>query len=148
MNAADREILKHFRQIRQRTIDLLERLPEEMLTRQADGEGLPLGTTDAAGLVARLLGPSGTPYAAVQSPSGTPSPSKCRVLFVTNVASVFKAETAMSRSRSSIDRPARWISAQSFAAACQSWRVTLTAGQSRERASYLSNCRLAPLSTR
>jgi uncharacterized damage-inducible protein DinB len=43
MHPADREILKHFRQIRQRTIDLLERIPEEMLTRQADGEGLPLG---------------------------------------------------------------------------------------------------------
>jgi len=43
MHAADREILKHFRQIRRRTIDLLERIPEEMLTRQADGEGLPLG---------------------------------------------------------------------------------------------------------
>ncbi|HVG09556.1 MAG TPA: DinB family protein [Thermoanaerobaculia bacterium] len=43
MHDADREILKHFRQIRQRTIDLLERIPEEMLTRQADGEALPLG---------------------------------------------------------------------------------------------------------
>jgi uncharacterized damage-inducible protein DinB len=43
MHPADREILKHFRQIRQRTIDLVERIPEEMLTRQADGEGLPLG---------------------------------------------------------------------------------------------------------
>lgn len=43
MNAADHEILKHFRQIRRRTIDLLERIPEEMLTRQAEGEGLPLG---------------------------------------------------------------------------------------------------------
>lgn len=43
MHPADREILKHFRQIRQRTIDLLERIPEEMLARQADGEGLPLG---------------------------------------------------------------------------------------------------------
>jgi uncharacterized damage-inducible protein DinB len=43
MHPADHEILKHFRQIRQRTIDLLERVPEEMLTRQADGEGLPLG---------------------------------------------------------------------------------------------------------
>jgi uncharacterized damage-inducible protein DinB len=43
VNAADREILKHFRQIRRRTIDLLERIPEEMLTRQADGEALPLG---------------------------------------------------------------------------------------------------------
>jgi len=39
----DHEILKHFRQIRQRTIDLLERIPEEMLTRQADGETLLLG---------------------------------------------------------------------------------------------------------
>jgi uncharacterized damage-inducible protein DinB len=43
MHPADHEILKHFRQIRQRTIDLLERIPEEMLTRQADGEALPLG---------------------------------------------------------------------------------------------------------
>jgi uncharacterized damage-inducible protein DinB len=43
MNPADREILKHFRQIRRRTVELLERIPEEMLTRQADGEGLPLG---------------------------------------------------------------------------------------------------------
>jgi uncharacterized damage-inducible protein DinB len=43
MHSADREILKHFRQIRQRTIDLLEGIPEEMLTRQAEGEGLPLG---------------------------------------------------------------------------------------------------------
>jgi uncharacterized damage-inducible protein DinB len=43
MTAADREILKHFRQIRQRTIDLLERIPEEMLIRQADGEALILG---------------------------------------------------------------------------------------------------------
>lgn len=43
MHPADREILKHFRQIRQRTIDLVERIPEEMLARQADGEGLPLG---------------------------------------------------------------------------------------------------------
>src|SRR5688572_11935310 len=43
MTAADREILKHFRQIRQRTIDLVQRIPEEMLTRQADGEALPLG---------------------------------------------------------------------------------------------------------
>ena len=43
MHPADREILKHFRQIRRRTIDLVERIPEEMLTRQADGEGLPLG---------------------------------------------------------------------------------------------------------
>jgi uncharacterized damage-inducible protein DinB len=43
MHPADREILKHFRQIRQRTIDLVERIPEEMLTRQADGEALPLG---------------------------------------------------------------------------------------------------------
>jgi len=42
MHPADREILKHFRQIRQRTIDLLERIPEEMLTRQADGEAIPL----------------------------------------------------------------------------------------------------------
>ena len=44
MHPADREILKHFRQIRQRTIDLLERIPEEMLTRQAEGEALPLGS--------------------------------------------------------------------------------------------------------
>jgi uncharacterized damage-inducible protein DinB len=43
MHPADREILKHFRQIRQRTIDLVERIPEEMLTRQADGEALLLG---------------------------------------------------------------------------------------------------------
>src|SRR5262245_4572181 len=43
MHPADREILKHFRQIRRRTIDLVERIPEEMLTRQADGEALPLG---------------------------------------------------------------------------------------------------------
>src|SRR5215203_4961029 len=43
MNPADHEILKHFRQIRQRTIDLLERIPEEILTRQADGETIPLG---------------------------------------------------------------------------------------------------------
>jgi uncharacterized damage-inducible protein DinB len=43
MHPADREILKHFRQIRRRTIDLLERIPEEMLTRQADGETIPLG---------------------------------------------------------------------------------------------------------
>lgn len=43
LHPADREILKHFRQIRQRTIDLLERIPEEMLTRQADGEAIPLG---------------------------------------------------------------------------------------------------------
>jgi uncharacterized damage-inducible protein DinB len=43
MHPADREILKHFRQIRRRTIDLVERIPEEMLIRQADGEGLPLG---------------------------------------------------------------------------------------------------------
>jgi len=43
MHPADHEILKHFRQIRQRTIDLVERIPEEMLTRQADGEALPLG---------------------------------------------------------------------------------------------------------
>jgi uncharacterized damage-inducible protein DinB len=43
MHPADREILKHFRQLRRRTIDLLERVPEDMLTRQADGEGLPLG---------------------------------------------------------------------------------------------------------
>ena len=43
MHDADREILKHFRQIRQRTIDLLERIPEEMLTRQADGEGYSMG---------------------------------------------------------------------------------------------------------
>jgi uncharacterized damage-inducible protein DinB len=42
MHHADREILNHFRQIRRRTIDLLERIPEEMLTRQAEGEGLPL----------------------------------------------------------------------------------------------------------
>src|SRR5687768_7959990 len=43
MHPADHEILKHFRQIRQRTIDLLERIPEEMLARQADGEAIPLG---------------------------------------------------------------------------------------------------------
>ena len=43
MHLADQEILKHFRQIRQRTIDLLERIPEEMLTRQAEAEALPLG---------------------------------------------------------------------------------------------------------
>jgi len=43
MHPADHEILKHFRQIRQRTIDLVERIPEEMLTRQADGEAIPLG---------------------------------------------------------------------------------------------------------
>jgi uncharacterized damage-inducible protein DinB len=43
MHPADREILKHFHQIRQRTIDLLERIPEEMLSRLAEGEALPLG---------------------------------------------------------------------------------------------------------
>lgn len=43
MHPADREILKHFRQIRQRTIDLVERIPEELLARQADGESIPLG---------------------------------------------------------------------------------------------------------
>ena len=43
MHPADREILQHFHQIRRRTIDLLDRLPEELLSRQAEGEGLPLG---------------------------------------------------------------------------------------------------------
>lgn len=43
MHPADHEILKHFRRIRQRTSDLLERIPEEMLSRQADGEAIPLG---------------------------------------------------------------------------------------------------------
>lgn len=42
MHPADREILKHFSQIRRRTLDLLERIPEEMLTRQAEGEAVPL----------------------------------------------------------------------------------------------------------
>ncbi len=43
MHPADQEILKHFRQIRRRTIDLLDRIPEEMLIRQAEGEAVPLG---------------------------------------------------------------------------------------------------------
>lgn len=42
MHPADREILNHFRQIRRRTIDLVERIPEAMLGRQAEGEGYPL----------------------------------------------------------------------------------------------------------
>ncbi len=43
MDNGDREILKHFLQIRRRTLDLVERIPEEMLTRTADGEERPLG---------------------------------------------------------------------------------------------------------
>jgi uncharacterized damage-inducible protein DinB len=42
MNPADRQILDHFRQIRERTLDLLERLPEELLDQTADGEDRPL----------------------------------------------------------------------------------------------------------
>lgn len=42
MHPADRQILDHFRQIRERTLDLLERIPEELLDQTADGEDRPL----------------------------------------------------------------------------------------------------------
>ena len=42
MNDADRQILDHFRQIRERTLDLLERIPEELLDQTAEGEERPL----------------------------------------------------------------------------------------------------------
>jgi len=41
MHPADREILDHFLRIRERTIDLLVRIPDELLDRTAAGEAHP-----------------------------------------------------------------------------------------------------------
>ena len=43
MHPADREILDHFLRIRERTVDLLVRIPDELLERTAPGEVLPTG---------------------------------------------------------------------------------------------------------
>src|ERR1700681_2147357 len=41
MHPADREILDHFLRIRERTIDLLVRIPDDLLDRTAPGEDRP-----------------------------------------------------------------------------------------------------------
>jgi uncharacterized damage-inducible protein DinB len=43
MNPADREILDHFARVREKTIELFEQMPDEMLGRKADGEDMTLG---------------------------------------------------------------------------------------------------------
>ena len=42
MTDADRELLDHFRRTRQKTIELLARIPDEWLSRTPDGEDHPL----------------------------------------------------------------------------------------------------------
>lgn len=43
MNPADREILDHFVRVREKTIELLNGMPDEILGRKADGEDMTLG---------------------------------------------------------------------------------------------------------
>jgi len=43
MDMGDREILDHFVRSRKKTIELLERVPDELLARKAEGEDMTLG---------------------------------------------------------------------------------------------------------
>ena len=43
MNAADRGILDHFIRTRKKTMELLKQVPEDWLTKKADGEDMTLG---------------------------------------------------------------------------------------------------------
>ena len=43
MDLGDREILDHFVRTREKTIDLLDRVPDDWLARKADGENMTLG---------------------------------------------------------------------------------------------------------
>lgn len=42
MHTADRELLDHFLRTRERTIELMQNIPDELLTRTPDGEAQPL----------------------------------------------------------------------------------------------------------